>query len=52
MKTVQKSYTLARAKVLAPCVWRCGTWCWTREGEDEPFASLRYEADMADPWLG
>ena len=46
--------TLVRQKGLVPGARRSGWWGWTREGEDEPHATIGYEANLLDPeaaWL-
>lgn len=45
---------LVRAKALMAEAWTSGSWCWTREGEAAPHATIGYEADLRDPadaWL-
>jgi hypothetical protein len=46
--------TLVRRKSLVPGAHTFGSWGWTHEGEDEPHATIGYEADLTDPkaaWL-
>ena len=46
--------TLVRRKVLVPGARTAGWWGWTAEGEDEPHATIGYEANLVDPgaaWL-
>jgi hypothetical protein len=46
--------TLVRRKSLVPGAWTFGSWSWTREGEDEPHATIGYEANLMDraaAWL-
>jgi hypothetical protein len=41
-------------KSLVPGAHTFGSWGWTREGEEEPHATIGYEADLTDPkaaWL-
>src|SRR6201996_9031455 len=45
---------LVRKKSLIPGAWTCGSWGWTHEGEEEPHATIGYEANLVDPeaaWL-
>jgi len=41
--------TLVRRKSLVPGAHTFGSWGWTHEGEDEPHATIGYEADLTDP---
>ena len=37
-----------------PGVGTFGSWCWTHDGDDKPFATIGYEADLTDQddaWL-
>jgi hypothetical protein len=46
--------TLVRRKSLVPGAHTFGSWGWTHEGEDEPHATIGYQADLTDPkaaWL-
>jgi hypothetical protein len=46
--------TLVRRGALVPGARTSGWWGWTGEGEDEPHATIGYEANLMDPeaaWL-
>ena len=37
-----------------PCARTVGSWSWSYDGEDRPFATIGYEADLtdeSDAWL-
>ena len=40
--------TLVRRKSLVRCAQTFGSWGWTRDGEDEPHATIGYEANLTD----
>jgi hypothetical protein len=51
---VLSASTLIRQKMLVPGARKAGSWSWRYDGEDRPFATIGYEADLideSDAWL-
>jgi hypothetical protein len=40
--------SLVRKRALVAGAWTSGSWCWTHDGDDKPFATIGYEADLTD----
>jgi hypothetical protein len=46
--------SLVRKRAIVAGAWTSGSWGWTRDGDDKPFATIGYEADLTDQdnaWL-